>query len=92
MEILQQDNGKKGSFYIGHEGNKAAEMTYVWAGPHRIIIDHTEVSDVLRGKNAGKQMVEQAVAFARERGLKITPLCPFANSMFKKHPDWADLL
>lgn len=42
-------------------------MTYVWAGTGRIIIDHTEVSETLKGKDAGKQMVVKAVAFAREK-------------------------
>lgn len=92
MDVQQTDNGKKGSFYIMHDGIKSAEMTYVWAGPQRFIIDHTEVSDSLRGKNAGKQMVLRAVEFARQTGVKITPLCPFAASVFKKDPDLGDVL
>ena len=32
-------------------------MTYVRAGTKRIIIDHTEVSDALRGWQVGKQLV-----------------------------------
>lgn len=92
MDVLQNDNGKKGSFFILENGTQAAEMTYTWAGPDRIIIDHTEVSDVLRGKSAGKQMLIKAVEFARAKGIKIIPLCPFANSMFKKMPEIQDVL
>ena len=29
---------------------------------------------------------------ARTHNLKIIPLCPFANSVFKKKPDFADVL
>ena len=46
---------------------KKAEMTYTWAGKDRIIIDHTEVDDDLRGQGVGLQMVEAAVSFAREK-------------------------
>lgn len=92
MDVQHEDNGKKGGFFILHEGERAADMTYTWAGTDRIIIDHTEVSDALRGKNAGKQMLMKAVDFARDKGLKIIPLCPFANSVFKKVPEIRDVL
>ncbi|MFA6151908.1 MAG: GNAT family N-acetyltransferase [Chitinophagaceae bacterium] len=92
MEINQQDDGKRGSFYIEMLGGKVAEMTYVWAGTDRIIIDHTEVSDVLKGKGAGKQMLARAVEFAREKGIKIIPLCPFAKSVFDKVESYQDVL
>ncbi len=65
MEVLHEDDGLKGKFYILENGHQAAEMTYTWAGTDRIIIDHTAVDDVLRGKNDGKQMVIKAVEFAR---------------------------
>lgn len=92
MEILQSDDGKKGAFYIEQDGERLAEMTYVWAGDSKFIIDHTEVSDKLAGKGAGKQLVAKAVEFAREKGLKIMPLCPFANKVFKKTPEYHDVL
>ena len=92
MEVLQEDNGKKGKFYILVNNIQEAEMTYTWVGTERIIIDHTEVNEALKGKNAGKQMVMQAVEFAREKGIKIIPLCPFANSVFKKNVEIQDVL
>lgn len=92
MEVLQEDNGKKGKFFIMANNMQAAEMTYTWAGTERIIIDHTEVSDVLRGQSAGKKMVIQAVEFARKKGIKIIPLCPFANSVFQKMEEIRDVL
>ena len=92
MEIVQEDDGTKGSFFIGTANDKKAEMTYTWAGTDRIIIDHTEVSDELRGAGAGKQMVEQAVAFAREKKIAIIPLCPFAKSVFDKNENLRDVL
>lgn len=92
MNVQQKDDGKKGSFYIEEAGVVAAEMTYVWAGTDRIIIDHTEVSEVLSGKSAGKQMLLKAVAFAREKEIKIVPLCPFARSVFDKVAEIRDVL
>jgi len=77
---------------VEENGEVLAEMTYSKAGHMRIIIDHTEVSDKLRGTGAGKQLVAAAVNHARAHQLKIMPLCPFANSVFNKTPEWADVL
>lgn len=92
MDVFQEDNGIKGKFYILENNVEKALMTYTWVGSDRFIIDHTEVSDQLKGKNAGKQMVMNAVEFAREKSVKIIPLCPFANSVFKKDISINDVL
>ncbi len=92
MEILQKDDGSKGMFYVEQDNSVLAEMAYVWAGTDKIIIDHTDVSDLLAGKGVGKQMLTKAVEFAREKGLKIIPLCPFAKSVFARVKEFSDVL
>lgn len=92
MEVLHENNSKNGKFYILADGQVAAEMTYVWAGDKKFIIDHTEVGEQLKGMGAGKQMVAAAVAYAREHQLKIMPLCPFAKSVFDKTVEYSDVL
>ena len=92
MEIKHLDDGKHGKYYIEVNEVTLAKMTFTWAGPDKFIIDHTEVADKLRGKSAGKQLVMSAVEFARDNNKKILPLCPFANSVFKKIPEIRDVL
>jgi predicted GNAT family acetyltransferase len=92
MEILQEDNGSKGRFYIKEEGEELAEMTYVWSGEDKFIIDHTYVNERLKGQNVGLKLVSAAVHMARERGLKIIPLCPFAKATMEKRPEMHDVL
>lgn len=92
MEILQKDDGNKGAFYVEQENQVLAEMTYVWAGTDRIIIDHTDVNTTLKGKGIGMQMVRKAVDFARDKRIKIVPLCPFARSVFDKIKEFNDVL
>lgn len=92
MTILQEEANNKGAFYIEENNVRVAEMTYVWAGANKIIIDHTEVGESLKGKGAGKLMVAEAVAFARAKGIKILPLCPFAKSVFDKTAEYNDVL
>lgn len=92
MEIKHEDNGTKGAFFIELENARVAEMTYVWADTEKIIIDHTDVGEALKGKGAGKLMLNATVEFARQKGIKIVPLCPFAKSVFEKTPELNDVL
>lgn len=91
MEIQHEDNGTKGRFYI-MQGNKCVgEMTYVWSGDQKIIADHTEVGDELKGKGAGKLLLDQLVTFARKNKLRIMPLCPFVKAQFEKSNAFDDV-
>lgn len=92
MLIQHKKVGTKGLFFVQQDGNILAEMTYTMPSAEKMIIDHTEVSDELRGQNAGYQLVHTAVEYARTHHLKIIPLCPFANAVFKKKPEYADVL
>ena len=92
MEIKQRNDGKKGMFYIEDDGKVVAEMDYVWAGDQGVIIEHTQIDESLRGKSVGKQLLHRTVLFAREKNMKILPLCPFAKSVFEKTSEYNDLL
>ncbi|MES2622720.1 MAG: GNAT family N-acetyltransferase [Bacteroidota bacterium] len=92
MEIKMEQSGAKGAFFIEENGTRLAEMTFSRAGEKLLIIDHTDVSDALRGSGAGKKLVAHAVEYARSNALKIMPLCPFAKSVFDKSPEYADVL
>jgi hypothetical protein len=92
MNIQHEENQKKGKFYYKKDGKQVAEMTYTYAGDDRIIIDHTEVDESLRGEGVGYKLVEASVRFARENNMFIMPLCPFANAVFKKKSEYSDVL
>lgn len=90
--VEQQDDGKHGAFIAKSGDTQAGDMTYTWVGDRMFIIDHTGVEDVFRGQGVGRVMLDQAVAFAREKQLKILPLCPYAKSVFVKDESIRDVL
>jgi predicted GNAT family acetyltransferase len=90
--ILHVRAAHKGAFVMERDGKRLAEMTYTTAGAQRVIIDHTNVDDALRGTGAGRKLVEAAVLWARAENKRILPLCPFAKSVFDKTPAYADVL
>lgn len=89
--IRNEDSPAKGAWVIERDGARLAEMTYSMAGD-KIIIDHTTVSDALRGTGTGGKLVAAAVEWARAGNRKILPLCPFAKSVFDKTPAYRDVL
>ncbi|OBX24889.1 hypothetical protein LX77_00127 [Gelidibacter algens] len=87
MEVKHRDDEKKGTFYVEIDGNKEAEMTYKHSGPNEITIDHTEVSDKLKGEGVGHKLINAAVDYLRKNNLKAIPECPFVQSVFDKKGD-----
>jgi uncharacterized protein len=81
----------KGAWVIEREGKTLAELSYTTAGS-RVILDHTDVSDALRGTGSGKKLVIAAAEWARNANVKLIPLCPFAKSVFDKTPEIRDVL
>jgi len=89
--ITHERTGHRGAFVWQQDGKRLGEMTYTVAGS-RVIIDHTEVDDSLRGKGVGAKLVRAAVDWARKENARLLPLCPYAKSVFDKTPDYADVL
>jgi len=92
MTVQHKKTGNKGMFFVEFDGEIAAEMVYSMTSDDRMIIEHTEVDDVLQGRNIGYEMVHAAVEYARHHHLKITPICSFAKAVFDKKPDFRDVL
>lgn len=92
MNIQHEFDGRKGSFFIEEDAKRIAEMVYVMAGPKKLIIEHTEVNESLKGQGIGVNLLEALVEFVRKEEIKVIPLCPFANATFKKRPELQDVL
>jgi len=92
MEIQNKNDGKRGAFYIEDNGKEIALMHYIFAGPAKMIIDHTEVNQEYEGKGLGLQLVRAGVEYAREHHIKILPTCPFAKKIFEITPEFGDVL
>ena len=89
--IQHERSGHRGAFFLERDGERLAQMTYTVAGT-RVIIDHTDVDERLRGTGMGRNLVDAAVQWARKENVRLMPLCPYAKSVFDKTPDYADVL
>jgi predicted GNAT family acetyltransferase len=90
MEILNEDDGTLGSFYIEENNDRVAEMSYTWRDGI-MVIEHTEVDPQLEGKGIGKKLVTAAVELARKKSFKIKSVCEFASAVFKRTREFNDV-
>jgi len=90
--IRHNAEGNDGSFEYEVNGTKMAGMYYIMAGETKMIIEHTEVDESLKGHGIGKRLLGSLVDFVREHGIKVVPLCPFAKATFQKTMEWQDVL
>jgi len=81
------------SFYIGEDPENAeAEITFVPGGENIITIDHTFVSENLRGQGIALKLVNKVVEYARTEHKKIIPQCSYAKKVLTGSRDYEDVL
>ncbi len=92
LAITRTDEGTHGAYRAELPGiGRAAELTWRARGEARVA-NHTYVPPELRGRGIAQQLVEALVADARAEGFRIVPQCSYVDALFRRHPEWADLL
>lgn len=92
LAVQHEDAEGEGAFFVERGGERLGELTYVKPGPGRAILEHTNVSDVLRGEGVGRRLVDAAVAWARLSGMKLVPVCTYAKKVLEHDPSFRDVL
>jgi hypothetical protein len=86
-----RDNAERKRFEIELGGDAVAIAEYTL--PEGIIMfTHTEVPPEHEGKGVGSALIRAGLKSARERGLKVIPICPFFAAYIQKHAEEQDLL
>lgn len=57
-----------------------------------LIFTHTEVAQEHEGEGLGSQLIQAALEDARERGLRVVPVCRFVAAYIKRHPEYSELV
>ena len=92
MEITIHQTEKTGFALATEDGTKAGIMTFSIPSEDYIIIEHTEVETMFNGKGIGKKLLYKIVDMAREKNIKIQPICSYADAVFQKQTDIQDVL
>jgi uncharacterized protein len=55
-----------------------------------LYIDYVEAPPALRGTGAASQLMIGVMAHAKQNNLKVFPICSYAVSWLRKHPEYKD--
>ena len=56
-----------------------------------MVITHTIVPSAIGGRGIAGDLVQAALAHAREAGLKVDPRCSYADAWMRRHPEFDGL-
>lgn len=84
-----QHHPDQGRFEAMVEGLRC-ELDYQLS-PGRMHITHTGVPSSLEGRGIAAALVQQALAWARAKHLKVVPVCSYVAVYLRRHPEWHDL-
>lgn len=91
MDPVISNNSEAERFEAHVDGELAGYAEYRLRDDE-IAFTHTEVDSAFGGRGVGSNLIRSSVDQARDRGLRVVPLCPFYKGWFDKHPDEQDLL
>lgn len=57
-----------------------------------ITFTHTGVPTELEGRGLGGQLARAGLEYAREKSLKVVPLCWFVAGYIERHPEYQNLV
>ena len=78
------------SRFIAEVDGHQAHLDYELEGG-QMRITQTRVPSEIGGRGIAGELVRVALVHARNEGLKVTPLCSYADAWMQRHTDFADL-
>ena len=67
-----------------------SKLDYLQDGKN-FVITHVGVSPELRGQGIAGKIVEVGLEYAKERSLRVVPMCSYAAAYIRRHPEYAGL-
>ena len=84
------DNRAENEFELEVDGHRAI-AAYQLEGD-TITFTHTLVPKKLEGRGVGSKLIRAALDSARDRRLKVIPICPFVKAFIERHPEYRALV
>lgn len=86
VTIEREELGGTHEFVLRLDGERYGFLEFTRPDVGIMRIEYVEVSPELRGTGLGKQLVEKAVAFAKDSSLKVVPICSYARAVIQRDP------
>ena len=90
LEVVHQPDERRYELLLA--GEPVGELVYRDRGGNIVAFLHTEVDPTVQRRGLGTALVTGALDDARERGLRVVPLCPFVDAYIRRHQGYADIV
>ena len=90
MEFTLKKTGTSGIYEYVVDGARLAEITWI-ESDGVMTMNHTYVSDELRGQGVAKKLLDEAANYARTNHLKMKPVCSYVVTAFEKSEAYNDV-
>jgi len=78
--------------FVARAPSGPAVLAYRLKGPGLLELYSTHVPEPDRNQGIGSRLVEAALGYAREEGMRVIPTCPYVSQWIREHPENADLV
>ena len=69
---------------------KLSKLDYI-QDDKNFVITHVGVDPSLRGQGVAGKIVEVGLKYAKEKSLRVIPMCSYAAAYIRRHPEYAEL-
>ena len=83
--IHDPDNSR----FVYRDGDAGGQLIYRLDGD-RLLLTHTQVDVVLRGRGVAGRLVRAAAEHAADGGLVVVPVCPYTRNWLEDHRSETD--
>lgn len=91
MELeFKEIGGDAFAFQNVQDGKTMAEITWTLLGDV-MVMDHTFVSEELRGGGVAKKLLDRAADYAREHNYKMEAVCSYVVTAFNRYDEYNDV-
>lgn len=71
-------------------GEYLSKLDYIQDGKN-FVITHVGVHPELRGQGLAGRIVEASLAYAKEKSLRVVPMCSYAAAFMRRNPEYMEL-
>ena len=88
LEVIHNPTEKRFEVWID---DHLAKLDYI-LDDSTIVMTHVGVHPDHRGKGVAGKITHAALEYAKEKSLRVIPMCPYVAAYIRKHPQYVDLM
>jgi uncharacterized protein len=87
LEVTQNPDEHRFEAWID---GKLSKLDYIEDG-RNFVITHVGVQPEFRGHGIAGRITQVGLEYAKERSLRVVPMCSYAAAYIRRHPEYAEL-